>query len=177
MDPRRNHLKELARRFASDWAASAVPLCLTGESRFETRNTIYQIRDGICHTVIREVEEGHGTAVASEMTGMRVVAWLGTDGAPTLSWEPGLRAVLWRPRADGSRSAIAMTSRSIAFRKLNRSAPPPRVPARRTDTPPPLPSVMVRPSVVPPPPNRDASPPSRTGMQARKGPPPLPRHA
>jgi hypothetical protein len=173
MDTRRAHLKDLAWRFASYWENAVVPACLSGESRIETRNTVYQLRDGVCYAVVRDVEDGHGNAHASEMTGMRVVGWLpreGPEDLPMHKWEPGLRAVLWRPRTRTERSAIAMTSRSVAFRQVARSVPPP-LPKRRT-TPPPLPSVMVRSSVLPaaPPSIAPPPPPSTTRVHSPASP-------
>jgi hypothetical protein len=140
MNGRRAYLKELAARSARRWSTEPLPASLAGETRIETRNTVYQLRDGICYAVTRHAgAEGRGMHPSS-FVGMRVVGWL-TQNHPQaglhLEWTPGSYAVLWRPRLPHEEhSAVALTSSSHAFRAVAPSPPE----LRRPSTPPPLPA-------------------------------------
>lgn len=207
MDPRRAYLKQLAAQSARYWGSAPLPDCFAGETRIETRNTCYQLRNGICYAVTRHESAGAGRMHPSEFIGMRIVGWLMRD-APrqgiTHEWQPGAYAVLWRPR-EGSEehSAVALTSTSSAFRTVVRvTSPPPPLPqpvtARpaRISTPPPLPLAIPRgtllprpvtpPSWVPPPPAsmtrlhmNEIPPAADTPTPPRRSsvPPPLPPRA
>ena len=54
MDQRRAYLKELSARSARRWSAQPLPRCFAGETRIETRNTVYVLRDGVCIMVTRK---------------------------------------------------------------------------------------------------------------------------
>lgn len=175
MDSRRAYLKDLAARSARAWGNSPLPPVFAGETRIETRNTTYQLRDGICYAVHRNEDAGHGRAHPSAFVGMRIVGWLMREdprAGISLEWRPGAYAVLWRPRAESAseHSAVALTSSSSAFRVVARTVPPPLPQPSRQSAPPPavqtlrLPvaPVVVRPPTPPsfaPPP-----PPSTTRM-------------
>ncbi|HEY8090583.1 MAG TPA: hypothetical protein VIF09_22130 [Polyangiaceae bacterium] len=159
MDERRAYLKQLAARSARRWSATPLPECFAGETRIETRNTCYQLRDGVCHAVSRQQGSGPGRCHPSEFVGMRIVGWLLRD-APTsgvtLEWQPGAYAVLWRQRADREHSAVALTSTSVAFRPALRTSVPPPLPhpvatRSRSSTPPPLPFQASRSTFLPQP--------------------------
>jgi hypothetical protein len=173
MDQRRAYLKNLAARSARRWSAAPLAPCFAGETRIETRNTVYQLRDGVCYVVTRREDAGAGRMHPSAFVGMRIVGWLLRDDPEvgiTSEWRPGAYAVLWRPR-EGSEehSAVALTSASLGFRVVARSvgaqartptfrppAPPPPAPATvrsgRSSTPPPLPLAIPRSTVLPRPP-------------------------
>lgn len=144
MEGRRAFLKEIASRSAGLWGLVPLPRSLAGESRLETRNSMYRLRDGVCYRVDRGLGRPNHVDPC-DFIGMRVVGWLLRDD-PTrtlsLEWHPGALAVLWRPRgSSASRSAVAMTSPSIAFRQVPTSSP--RIAARsasRPSIPPPLPA-------------------------------------
>ena len=147
MDERRVYLKQLAARSARRWSEAALPDRFAGETRIETRNTCYLLRDGVCHATSRQEGAGQGRCHPSEFIGMRVVGWLlreaPTSGV-TLEWQPGAYAVLWRPRAEyEAHSAVALTSATVAFRPALRASVPPPLPPlagrSRSSTPPPLP--------------------------------------
>src|SRR5208283_4475741 len=120
MDTRRARLKELAARSARLWGLMPLPDGLVGETRVETRNTVYRFRNGVCYSVNREEQAGRKDPQA--FMGMRLVGWLWRDdprSVLSLEWQPGAYAVLWRPgSAQGDRSAVALTSPSIAFRQV-----------------------------------------------------------
>lgn len=193
MDERRARLKELASRSARLWGLMPLPDRLSGETRIETRNTLYRVRDGICYSVERE--DGSGKVDPGAFIGMRVVGWVLRDdpgGSLTLDWQPGAYAVLWRPRSSpDSRSAVALTSPTIAFSRVRRTQPPPlplsavatgslplaiprltRPPTPPAFREPPLPSTTRLHGSVPPPPE---TPTPR--MRAPSIPPPLPVQA
>ncbi len=141
MDSRRERLKELAARSARLWGLMPIPEILSGETRIETRNTVYKLRDGICYSVRRDDPQGRLDPTA--FIGMRVVGWLWQDdprSVLSLEWQPGAYAVLWRRgTGPGDRSAVALTSATVAFRKIAPSVPvraaaqarpPPRLPCR-----------------------------------------------
>jgi hypothetical protein len=186
MDERRAYLKELAARSADRWSAAPPPPDVGGDTRIETRNTIYQLRDGVCFAVTRRSDEGARMS-PPEFIGMRLVGWLSRDNPRAglmQDWRPGAYAVLWRARAPGEEhSAIALTSSTVAFRGAGRplqSAPPPL--PRRTPIPPrlPLPRPATPPAIVRPPVPSQARivdverRPEPPAPRARKGPPPLP---
>jgi hypothetical protein len=187
MDQRRAYLKELSARSARRWSAQPLPRCFAGETRIETRNTVYLLRDGVCYLVTRREEAGAGRAHPGEFAGMRVVGWLLRDDprAEVCSdWRPGAYAVLWRPRApDEAHSAVALTSSTVAFRVVARTAPPPlpsptpsrAIPSpprlRRESTPPPLPLALPRSSGIVP---RDAARITRPPSPPSWVPPPPP---
>lgn len=171
MDTRRAYLKDLAARSARAWGNAPLPPAFAGETRIETRNTTYQLRDGICYAVHRNEDAGHGRAHPSAFVGMRIVGWLMREdprSGISLEWRPGAYAVLWRPRADSAEhSAVALTSSSSAFRVVARTVPPPLPqPPSRSSAPPPPPSVRVPPPPLivrpPTPPSFTAPPPPST---------------
>lgn len=148
MDDRRYYLKELAARQARLWGTAPLAPCFAGEMRIETRNTVYDLRDGVCQTALRREKAPVSKSNPESFVGMRVVGWLSREdpqGGLTLDWRPGSYAVLWRPRAEGEEhSAVALTSSTIAFKKTVRTAPPPI--SRPTPLPPlPIPPIVVRP--------------------------------
>lgn len=169
MDTRRARLKELAARSARLWGLMPLPEALVGETRVETRNTVYRLRDGVCYSVQREAQAGRRDPAA--FVGMRLVGWLWRDdprSVLSLEWQPGAYAVLWRPGSgQGDRSAVALTSPSVAFRQVARPAAPVPPPLRRVSTPPPLPLAIQR-AVLGRPPTPPAllvpSPPSKTRL-------------
>ena len=176
MDSRRTRLKELVARCGPLWEQTPLPESLAGESRIETRNTLYELRDGVCHSVHRD--SVGGSFDPALFLGMRVVGWLPSGERGTtlsLQWQPGAHAVLWRPKTGpGDRSAIALTSPSVAFRQTAPcpSAPPP---ARPRSVPPPLPLSIRRPALArPPTPPSLARPPplSRWRVLGGASPPP-----
>ena len=189
VDERRRYLKQLAARSARAWGSTPLPPCFAGETRIETRNTVYQLRDGVCYAVSRRDEASPGRLHPSEYVGMRIVGWLMRDAPQagiSLEWEAGAYAVLWRPRDAGEEhSAVALTSTSLAFRRIARAmqAPvpgsePATVRSGRISTPPPLPhpargTLLPRPATpaswVP------AAPETPTPVSRRSSaPPPLP---
>jgi len=129
-----------------------LPEGLVGETRVETRNTVYRFRNGVCYSVKREEQAGRKDPQA--FMGMRLVGWLWRDdprSVLSLEWQPGAYAVLWKPgSAQGDRSAVALTSPSIAFRQVQPAAPSPP-PLRRVSTPPPLPLAIQRAVLARPP--------------------------
>jgi hypothetical protein len=179
-----------------------LPEPLVGETRVETRNTVYKLRNGVCYSVQRDHHTGRRDPRA--FVGMRLVGWLWRDdprSVLSLEWQPGAYAVLWRPgNGPDDRSAVALTSPSIAFRNLARAVTPPPQQApeqvRRISTPPPLPlavqrAVLGRPPTPPalpvPPlpsttrlhPSSVPTPPETPTPLARRPsvPPPLPNRA
>jgi hypothetical protein len=170
MDQRRAYLKQLAAQSARRWSTSPPAPSLAGETRIETKNTVYELTDGVCHAVSRHEGAAAGRMHPSAFVGMRVVGWLMRDdphAGVTQEWKAGAYAVLWRPReASEKHSAVALTSTSHAF----------RVVTRRLSSPPPLPrsTLLPRPitpsSWVPPAPETPTPPPRR----ASSIPPPLP---
>jgi hypothetical protein len=165
MDERRAYLKQLAARSARRWSTSPLPASFAGDTRIETRNTVYQLTDGVCYAVSRQEGAGAGRMHPSAFVGMRIVGWLMRDDPQagiTQEWKPGAYAVLWRPRGAGEEhSAVALTSTSHAFRVVARTVPPPelalretaRQPAavrsRRLSSPPPLPLAIPRSTLLP----------------------------
>jgi hypothetical protein len=102
-----------------------VPAWLAGETQVETRNTVYRLRDGVCHSVQRHDDASGTRAHPADLFGMRLVGWVMRDhaGAPagpvSLEWQRGAHAVLWRPRRGGEpHSLIALTSATLRFRAL-----------------------------------------------------------
>ena len=196
MDSRRAYLKDLAARSARSWGNTPLPPVFAGETRIETRNTMYLLRDGVCYAVHRNEGAEQGKAHPSAFVGMRIVGWLMREdprAGISLDWRPGAYAVLWRSRAESTEhSAVALTSSSSAFRVVARTVPPSlpkpsqaaetlRVPAVRVATPPPPPSfaappppstTRMHPSAIPQPP--DTPTPLRRTSSV---PPPLPPSA
>lgn len=172
MDSRRAYLKDLAARSARAWGNSPLPPAFAGETRIETRNTTYQLRDGICYSVHRNEDAGQGRAHPSAFVGMRIVGWLMREdprAGISLEWRPGAYAVLWRPRADSTdHSAVALTSSSSAFRVVARTVPPPLPQPSRSSAPPPAPARVPPPPLVARPPTPPSfsppAPPSTTRM-------------
>jgi hypothetical protein len=174
MDSRRVRLKELAARSGRLWGLMPIPEYLAGETRIETRNAVYRLRDGICYSVQRD--DPAGRLDPSAFVGMRVVGWLWRDDPRSvlaLEWQPGAYAVLWR-RGTGpdDRAAVALTSASVAFRQVARSAPARPASARRSGAPPPLPPTLQRALARPPTPPSLPVPARRSSI-----PPPLPPRA
>ncbi len=164
MDSRRERLKQLAARSARLWGLMPIPDILSGETRIETRNAVYKLRDGICYSVRRD--DPQGRLDPSAFIGMRVVGWLWQDdprSVLSLDWQPGAYAVLWRRgTGPGDRSAVALTSATVAFQKIAPSVPV-RAAQRRSTTPPPLPPTLQRALARPPtPPSLPAPPPPST---------------
>jgi hypothetical protein len=169
MDTRRSRLKELAARSARLWGLMPVPESLAGEARIETRNTVYRLRDGVCYAVQRD---DPGRVDPSAFVGMRVVGWLWRDdprSVMSLEWQPGAYAILWR-KGNGplDRSAVALTSASIAFRQVERSMAVRAAPMHRSSVPPPLPATVQRALARPPtPPSLPVpAPPSTTRLHS-----------
>jgi len=201
MDARRAQLKDLAARSARLWGGMPIHGSLAGETRIETRNTVYRLRDGICHRIDRSAGDGAGRAHPDAFVGMRVVGWLMRDdprSALMMDWRPGSYAVLWRPRMGPTdRSAVALTSATVAFQRVVRATPTPTPPPRsgRVSTPPPLPIAPAswRPALSRPPTPPSVArppPPSTTRLhqpvprapetptpRVRSVPPPLPPRA
>jgi hypothetical protein len=188
MDERRAYLKELASRSARRWGATPLPPTFAGETRIETRNTVYELHDGVCTRVTRREDAGATRNHPSAFVGMRVVGWLMHE-APragiSLEWRPGAYAVLWRPREDGEEhSAVALTSSTMAFRQIARTTLPP---AARTLRLPALARPPTPVSIIPPPPPSmtrlhmsDVPPAPETPTPVRRTssvPPPLPARA
>jgi hypothetical protein len=169
MDSRRAYLKDLAARSARAWGSAPLPPAFAGETRIETRNTTYQLRDGICYAVHRNEDAGQARAHPSAFVGMRIVGWLMREdprSGISLEWRPGAYAVLWRPRAESAseHSAVALTSSSSAFRVVARTVPPPlpQPSGSRQSAPPPALSVRITPPAMvvrPPTPPSFAPPP------------------
>jgi hypothetical protein len=196
MDERRAYLKQLAARSARRWSSTPLPGAFAGETRIETRNTVYLLVDGVCYAVRRQPGSASDRMPSSAYVGMRMVGWLRHDdphGGVTHEWTQGAYAVLWRPKAGAEEhSAVALTSTSSAFHRVAPEAPkPPQVRVARVSTPPPLPSargaVMRRPptppSWVPPPPlsstrlhmtDAPRAPDTPTPPRRSSVPPPLP---
>src|SRR5579883_1561752 len=139
MDERRLYLKDLAARQARLWGTAPVPPCFAGELRIETRNTVYELRDGVCQAASRRERAPVSKSNPASFVGMRVVGWLTREdpqGGLTLDWRPGAYAVLWRPRAQGEEhSAVALTSSTIGFKRAMRTTPPPLPPQAARATP------------------------------------------
>ena len=173
MDSKRAHLKDLAARSARLWGGMPIHGSLAGETRIETRNTVYRLRDGICHRIERDARDQAGRAHPDAFVGMRVVGWLMRDdprSALMMGWQPGAYAVLWRPRMGPTdRSAVALTSATVAFQRVVRATPTPPSRSGRVSTPPPPPLAAPR----FPPLSRPPTPPSI----ARPSPPPGPQRA
>ena len=129
MDERRVYLKQLAARSARRWSTAPLPPAFAGETRIETRNTVYQLSDGVCYAIARREGAGPGRMHPSAFVGMRVVGWLMRDdphAGITQEWKAGAYAVLWRPReASEEHSAVALTSTTHLFRAIARTVPPP----------------------------------------------------
>jgi hypothetical protein len=190
MDERRAYLKKLASQSARRWATAPLPAAFAGETRIETKNTVYRLTDGVCHAVTRHEGDDAGRMHPSAFEGMRLVGWLMRDDPQAgirLDWRAGAYAVLWRPRGEGEEhSAVALTSTSHAFRVVARRStppPPPLVVPRATLLPrpstpsswvPPVPSSTTRLHLgqVPAAPDTPTPPQRRSSM-----PPPLPPRA
>jgi hypothetical protein len=169
MDLRRAQLKELAARSARLWGNMPIPPALRGETRVETRNTVYRLRDGICERIDRDGGGRPGSAHPDAFVGMRIVGWLLRDDPRSplsLEWQPGAYAVLWRPRMGPTdRSAVALTSPTIAFQRVVRSVTPAPSGIVRVSTPPPLPAAA----------QRRTAPPIRPALAQPPTPPSVPR--
>jgi hypothetical protein len=89
-----------------------------GERRLKTRNTIYDLRDGVCVRARRRDQSPTGVYDAA-FVGMRLVGWVSRrepNVGLTSEWTLGAYGVLWRAAKPGERGlAIAMTSTSISF--------------------------------------------------------------
>ena len=164
MDERRSFLKDLAARFGDAWASASRDLGARSDARIETRNTVYQLRDGICFAVARR--DRPWRADPTVFIGMRLVGWLaGEDPEAGLmtTWRPGAFAVLWRARSAGEpHSSVALTSKAESYELTTavRSNAPPL--PRTKSTPPPLP----RPPAVP----TFATPPTMTRVNIPRAP-------
>ncbi len=198
MSSNRSYLRELATNNADAWARTTPPTKFAGEMRIETRNTIYDFRDGACSGVTRGDRAFRSDPTT--LVGMRFLGWLSAaePGAGLREeWEPGSYAVLWRSRRTNEpTSCVALTSAATAFTAVRRrSTPPPLRPrpmsmtrmnafpaAPPTPTPQTLPRSIHTPvaptaprvSAPPPPPLRRTVPPP---LPTRAAPPPLPNRA
>jgi hypothetical protein len=115
----RLYAKRLATGASHVWGTSPLPACFAGETRIETRNSVYLLRDGICRAVIRpELASTTGTH-KTHLVGMRLMGWVESDESSSvmqLDWYRGMRGVLWRPRHGSERhSVVALTSPTLAF--------------------------------------------------------------
>ena len=153
--------QRLAARSARRWSATPLPECFAGETRIETRNTCYLLRDGVCHAVSRQQELRPGPMPhPSEFVGMRVVGWLLRD-APHERRDPRVAARgLRRPSGDRVRTGSIRPSPSPrrAWPSALRSALPCPLlsltrlrPGREAPTPPPLPFQVARSTLLPQP--------------------------
>jgi hypothetical protein len=122
MNDRRAYIKKLASHASRTWGSASLPACLAGETRFETRNSVYMLRDGVCHAVARREEASATRTHKTDLFGMRLMGWVASNdpSAPLrLEWSRGMHAVLWRPRRSGERhSVIALTSPTLGFRAV-----------------------------------------------------------
>jgi hypothetical protein len=119
MNDRRAYAKRLASRSSRTWDTTPLPACLAGETRVETRNTVYLLRDGVCHTIARRDDPGATRTHEQELFGMRLMGWVASNDPSArvrLEWRRGMHAVLWRPRRIGEKhSVIALTSPTLGF--------------------------------------------------------------
>jgi hypothetical protein len=118
MESRRTLLEQLATSLVGSRVAVAhTPASFDGETRVETRNTVYRLKDGVCIHVSQKDQRGAGAR--TDVVGMRVVGWLLPGGAPATvvhAWRPGTYAVLWRPGGKPSdATTFALTSATVAF--------------------------------------------------------------
>jgi hypothetical protein len=168
MSDRRQYLKELAAQSAEVWGASSTSVKFPGDTRVETKNTVYLFRDDVCFSVTQRTGRTDPTAIVN----MRLIGWLMPDDAKSEllpKWRPGSYAVLWRPRGRGEgHSHVALTSATLSFAKMHRSsvppAPPPMRPRVSSDV-----ALKADPPTLNPPP-----PPSRTRITNHGIPSPLP---
>jgi hypothetical protein len=134
MDGRRACLKDLVERWADAWGRASQVRQVRGDTRVETKNTIYQFRDGVCVAVTRR--EGSSRVDPTLFIGMRLVGWLaGRDPAQGLThtWTKGAYAVLWRPReAHEPHSSVALTSSTLSMRHAPRALERPKTPVTMT---------------------------------------------
>jgi hypothetical protein len=190
MSSSRTYLRELATNNADAWARTTFDSKFAGEMRIETRNTIYEFKDGACSGVTRG-DRAFRTDPTT-LIGMRFLGWLWAaepNAGLREAWEPGAYAVLWRPRrANEPTSCVALTSAAISFSAIRRrSAPPPLrerpksmtrmntiPPAPATPTPATMPRSMHAP-VAPTPSRVSVAPPPLPPAARRSVPPPLPR--
>ena len=116
---RRLYMKRLASGASHVWGTAPLPACFAGETRIETRNSVYLLRDGICHAVTRREFVSTTGTHKTDMVGMRLMGWVGDEDLSSLmrlEWYRGVRGVLWRARRAGERhSVVALTSPTLAF--------------------------------------------------------------
>jgi hypothetical protein len=192
MSSSRSVLRELATNNADAWARTTFDSKFAGEMRIETRNTIYDFKNGACSGVTRG-DRAFRTDPTT-LIGMRFLGWL-RPSEPNAGlrdeWEPGAYAVLWRPRrANEPTSCVALTSAAIAFSAVRRRSTPPPLHPRpksmtRMNTIPPAPSTptpstlprSTRPPVAPTPSRVSVAPPPLPPAARRTVPPPLPKRA
>jgi hypothetical protein len=190
MSSSRSYLRELATNNADAWARTTPDSKFAGEMRIETRNTIYDFKDGACTGVARGDRAFRSDPTT--LVGMRFLGWLwaAEPGAGLReAWEPGAYAVLWRARrANEPTSCVALTSAAIAFSAVRRRSTPPPLrprpksmtrmnslpPAPPTPTPQTLPRSIHTP--VAPTPARVSVAPAPP-LPRRTVPPPLPKRA
>lgn len=138
MNERRAFLKDLAARSADAWAKenAATTPSFRGETRVETKNTIYQFRDGTCVAVTRH--DSGWRADPTVFIGMRLVGWLAYDDPSAgliQDWRPGAYAVLWRSRKPSeTHASVALTSATISSEQTTRPSTPPPLPLQRPST-------------------------------------------
>jgi hypothetical protein len=112
-------MKRLASGASHVWETAPLPACFAGETRIETRNSVYLLRDGICHAVTRREFVSTTGTHKTDLVGMRLMGWVGEDDMTSLmqlEWDRGVRGVLWRARRPGERhSVVALTSPTLAF--------------------------------------------------------------
>jgi hypothetical protein len=115
-------MKRLASGASRAWVTAPMPECFAGDRRIETRNTVYLMRDGVCHSTLRRDFANATGTHNTDLVGMRLMGWVASElySAPLqLEWALGMHAVLWRPRRPGERhSLIALTSQTLAFLPL-----------------------------------------------------------
>lgn len=117
---RRLYMKRLASGASQVWGNAPLPACFAGETRIESRNSVYLLRDGICHAVTRREFVSTTGTHKTDLVGMRLMGWVGDDDMMSslmqLEWYRGMRGVLWRARRPGERhSVVALTSPTLTF--------------------------------------------------------------
>ncbi len=116
---RRSYMKRLAAGASRTWSNNPLPACFAGETRIETRNSVYLLRDGVCQAITRREFVSTTGTHKTELVGMRLMGWIASEDPSTpleLEWRRGMRGVLWRPRGPGERhSVIALTSPTLGF--------------------------------------------------------------
>ena len=79
MDGRRAYLKQLAARSARRWSSAPLPASFAGETRIETRNTLYLLLDSVCYGTRPQPGSSSQRVPCEAYVGMRLVGWLRYD--------------------------------------------------------------------------------------------------